>query len=120
MGGSSWGYKGGLLGAVPLERKTPGFWVLVFAVFCLVFLCGDVCVWVCLRLCGCALVLCVFVLVVGLCGCFGSSVGGGFLYFYFPEIPFAMLSSSFIFIRINCYGHYGRIYWCRLLLFLVL
>ena len=33
MGGSSWGYKGGLLGAVPLKRKTPG-------VFCRGFCCG--------------------------------------------------------------------------------
>ena len=34
MGGPSKGHKGGVLGAVPLERKTPGF--LVFG------LCGSV------------------------------------------------------------------------------
>ena len=32
MGGSSWEYTGGLLGAVPLKRKTPGVLALVFLV----------------------------------------------------------------------------------------
>ena len=65
MGGSSWGHKGGVLGAVPLERKTPGF--LAFG------LCGfssGFSVWGCLFgggwICICVVVLglCVFVLVV--------------------------------------------------------
>ena len=30
MGGSSWGYKGGLLGAVQLKRKPPGIFGALF------------------------------------------------------------------------------------------
>ena len=86
MGGSSWGYKGGLLGAVPLKREPPGF-------FCRGFCCGFlwsvsvclsvslsvgpfvwaclclsafVCVWLCLPVCVCVS--------VSVCVCLGPSV----------------------------------------------
>ena len=74
MGGSSWGYEGGLLGAVPLRRKAPGFgfW-LVFA--------GSV---------G----------VGGRCAMWRGWFGLGVFctVFYLPEIPFAMLSFGTVFI----------------------
>ena len=89
MGGPSWGYKGGLLGAVPLKRKPPG----IFGALC----CGLVglSVWGYLRLCGCPLVLCGVVQIAGPCGGFGFIVGWMFFcVFDIPEIPFAVLLSG--------------------------
>ena len=95
MGGSSWGHKGGVLGAVPLKRKTPGFLALRF--FCLGFLCGCVRIWVVVSASGCACWCCAcLVSVVGLVGGFGFSGGVVFVHRWFPEIPFATLLSSFI------------------------
>ena len=59
MGGSSWGHKGGVLGAVPLERKTPGFLAFGLCGFssgfsvwgCLFGVGGSASVWLCW---GCA------------------------------------------------------------------
>ena len=86
MGGSSPGYKGGLLGAVPLKRKTPGgflpcvsLWFNWSVCVCLsvslsvglsvwAFLCLSVSVCVCLRLSVC---LC---LSVSACLCLSVSV----------------------------------------------
>ena len=61
MGGPSWGYKGGLLGAVPLRRKAPGvlffLCALVLAGFCWFCRCGCFCLWLRPALCALALVV---------------------------------------------------------------
>ena len=76
MGGSSWGYKGGLLGAVPLKRKTPGVflpWVLLWF-FWSVCVCLSVCLSLCLsvRLSG-PVGVCLY-LSASVCGCLCLSV----------------------------------------------
>ena len=75
MGGPSWEYKGGLLGAVPLKRKTPGILALgrVFG------LSDSVCLSVCRSVCLCLSVsvcvrLCLSVSVL-VCLCHSVSVG---------------------------------------------
>ena len=73
MGGSSWGYKGGLLGAVPLkEEDARGFlpWVLLWF-FWSVSVCLSVCLFVCRSIClGLSVSVCVRLrLAVSACVC---------------------------------------------------
>ena len=102
MGGSSGGHKGGVLGAVPLKRKTPG----VFGSRSVRCLFGVLCGGVCVRAGMSASVCWRFgVVLAGLGGwavwgfCFSRLVGVSCV-LYLPEIPFAVLFSSLIVIVI--------------------
>ena len=107
MGGSSGGHKGGVLGAVPLKRKTPGvfgFWSVccLFGVSVWGRMCVGGCVWVCvLALWGCAC----WSWWLGWMGVLLFSVGGGFLGFvsYLPGVPFAVLMVQKYPLQCYCY-----------------